>query len=211
MEVRVDPDLSSILTLGVLAVDEVTVLEGDTKLDAPLAEAARQARTHPPGDPAAVRTMYRRIGIDPTKTRPSSEALLRRVNRGDGVPRINSLVDICNWCSLGFQLPYGLYDRERISGPVELRLGRQGEEYAGIRKEVVHLAGRLTLADAEGPFGNPTSDSARTMVTRQTRNALFVVFTPRMLAARLPAVLDGTSARVITFCGGRESGRLIIS
>ena len=53
--------------------------------------------------------MYRRVGIDPTKTRPSSEALLRRVTRGDGIPRINSLVDICNWCSLGFQLPYGLY------------------------------------------------------------------------------------------------------
>jgi DNA/RNA-binding domain of Phe-tRNA-synthetase-like protein len=103
-----------------------------------------------------------------------------------------------------------LYDRERISGAVELRLGRDGEEYAGIRKEVVHLAGRLTLADAEGAFGNPTSDSARTMVTLQTRQALFVVFTPKPLAARLPAVLDGTSARVVTFCGGREVTRVII-
>jgi DNA/RNA-binding domain of Phe-tRNA-synthetase-like protein len=210
MEVRVDPSLSSILTLGVLAMDDVTVVERETKLDAPLLEAARQARSNPAGDPTAVRTMYRRVGIDPTKTRPSSEALLRRVTRGDAIPRINSLVDICNWCSLGFQLPYGLYDRERISGAVELRLGRDGEEYAGIRKEVVHLAGRLTLADAEGAFGNPTSDSARTMVTLQTRQALFVVFTPKPLAARLPAVLDGTSARVVTFCGGREVTRVII-
>lgn len=210
MEVRVDPSLSSILTLGVLAMDDVTVVERETKLDAPLLEAARQARSNPAGDPTAVRTMYRRVGIDPTKTRPSSEALLRRVTRGDGVPRINSLVDICNWCSLGFQLPYGLYDRERISGAVELRLGRDGEEYAGIRKEFVHLAGRLTLADAEGAFGNPTSDSARTMVTLQTRQALFVVFTPKPLASRLPAVLDGTSARVVTFCGGREVTRVII-
>jgi DNA/RNA-binding domain of Phe-tRNA-synthetase-like protein len=210
MELRVDPDLSSILTLGVLAMDDVMVVERDPKLDGPLAEAARQARTNPAGDPTAVRTMYRRVGIDPTKTRPSSEALLRRVTRGDGMPRINSLVDICNWCSLGFQLPYGLYDRARISGSVELRLGRDGEEYAGIRKEVVHLAGRLTLADAEGPFGNPTSDSSRTMVTLQTRNALFVVFTPKPLAPRLLAVLDGTAARVVTFCGGREVTRTII-
>jgi DNA/RNA-binding domain of Phe-tRNA-synthetase-like protein len=210
MELRVDPDLSSILTLGVLAMDDVMVVERDPKLDGPLAEAARQARTNPAGDPTAVRTMYRRVGIDPTKTRPSSEALLRRVTRGDGMPRINSLVDICNWCSLGFQLPYGLYDRARISGSVELRLGRDGEEYAGIRKEVVHLAGRLTLADAEGPFGNPTSDSSRTMVTLQTRNALFVVFTPKPLTPRLPAVLDGTAARVVTFCGGREGMRAII-
>jgi DNA/RNA-binding domain of Phe-tRNA-synthetase-like protein len=210
MQLHVDPDLSSILTLGVLAMDDVTVVERETKLDAPLMEAARQARTSPPGDPTAVRSMYRRVGIDPTKTRPSSEALLRRVSRGDAVPRINSLVDICNWCSLGFQLPFGLYDREHISGTITLRLGREGEEYAGIRKDVVHLAGRLTLADEEGPFGNPTSDSARTMVTLQTRQALVVVFTPKSLAARLPAVLDGTSARVVTFCGGRETTRAIV-
>jgi DNA/RNA-binding domain of Phe-tRNA-synthetase-like protein len=210
MQVRIEPGLSAILTLGVLAMDDVTVVEHDSKLDVPLAEAVRQARSNPAGDPTAVRTMYRRVGIDPTKTRPSSEALLRRVNRGDSVPRINSLVDICNWCSLGFQLPYGLYDRDRLSGAVELRLGRDGEEYAGIRKDVVHLAGRLTLADADGPFGNPTSDSARTMVTLETRRALFVVFTPKLLAARLPAVLDGTAARVVTFCGGREASRGIV-
>jgi DNA/RNA-binding domain of Phe-tRNA-synthetase-like protein len=202
MEVHVDPELSSILTLGVLAMDDMTVVERDPKLDGPLAEAA--------GDPTAVRAMYRRVGIDPTKTRPSSEALLRRVNRGDGIPRINSLVDICNWCSLGFQLPYGLYDRGRISGAVQLRMGREDEEYAGIRKEVVHLDGRVTLADAEGPFGNPTSDSSRTMVTLRTRDVLVVVFTPKPLAARLPDVLDGTAARMVTFCGGRETRRQII-
>lgn len=210
MEVHVDPDLSSILALGVLAMDQVTVLERDPKLDGPLAEAEREARSNPPGDPTAVRAMYRQVGIDPTKTRPSSEALLRRVTRGDGIPRINSLVDICNWCSLGFQLPYGLYDRARITGTVELRLGREGEEYGGIRKEVVHLAGRPTLADAAGPFGNPTSDSSRTKVTTQTRDVLLIVFTPRTLASRLSAVLDGTSARVTTFCGGRETTKMII-
>ena len=60
---------------------------------------------------------------------------------GDALPRINSLVDVCNWCSLELQLPYGLYDRDRIDGEVELRLGRPGEEYAGIRKDVVHVDG----------------------------------------------------------------------
>jgi DNA/RNA-binding domain of Phe-tRNA-synthetase-like protein len=154
--------------------------------------------------------MYRRVGLDPTKTRPSSEALLRRVTRGEPLPRINSLVDICNWCSLAFQLPYGLYDVDRISGDVEMRLGRAGEEYAGIRKDVVHLAGRLTLADAAGPFGNPTSDSARTMVTIQTRRALVAVFTPRSLAGSLPHVLEQTSQRVLTSCGGREMLKAVV-
>src|SRR5688572_29604328 len=112
----------------------------------------------PPVETSAVRSMYKRVGLDPTKTRPSSEALLRRVRRGDTLPRINSMVDVCNWCSLEFQLPYGLYDAERIVGDVELRLGRAGELYAGIRKDDVHVDGRITLAYAAGPFGNPTSD-----------------------------------------------------
>src|SRR5688500_19760136 len=82
--------------------------------------------------PAAVRAMYRRFGVDPTKTRPSSEALLRRVRKGDAPPRINNVVDVCNWCSLEFQVPYGLYDLSRVEGAVVLRAGRPGESYAEI-------------------------------------------------------------------------------
>ena len=126
--------------------------------------------------------MYKAVGIDPTRTRPSSEALLRRVKRGDSLPRINRLVDLVNWTSLETQLPFGAYDADRVTGEVTLRLGREGEEYAGIRKDVVHVAGRLTLSDAEGPFGNPTSDSARTMVTSATRRVLVVVFVPAGLS-----------------------------
>ena len=115
--------------------------------------------------------MYKRLGIDPTKTRPSSEALLRRIRKGDALPRINSLVDVVNWCSVESQLPYGIYDADRIDGSAALRVGRAGESYAGIRKDTVHVDGRLTLVDANGPFGNPTSDSARTMVTTATTRA----------------------------------------
>ena len=141
--------------------------------------------------------MYKRVGIDPTKTRPSSEALLRRVRKGDELPRINSLVDIINWCSLETQLPYGLYDLDKIQGDVTLRLGRPGEEYEGIRKAAVHLAERLTLADASGPFGNPTSDSARTMVTTATTRALVVIFAPVSVAeAAVAHAANLTRARI---------------
>ena len=164
----------------------------------------------PPAEVTAVRTMYKRVGLDPTKTRPSSEALLRRVRRGDTLPRINSMVDVCNWCSLEFQLPYGLYDASRIEGDVELRIGRDGESYAGIRKDDVNVGGRITLADAMGPFGNPTSDSARTMVTTATTRAFLVVFAPREVdAARLATVLDSTSSRMSEFTRSHERGRQI--
>ena len=183
MTLTLDPSLAHIVRPGWFAVDGVRVVERDTSQDGRLRDAAAAMRARPePRDVIdAVRTMYKKVGIDPTKTRPSSEALLRRVRRGDELPRVNSLVDVINWCSLETQLPYGLYDRDRIEGDVVLRIGASGEEYAGIRKDTVHVAGRLTLADGRGPFGNPTSDSARTMVTTATMRALVVIFCPAPL------------------------------
>ena len=183
MTLMLEPSLSHIVRPGWFVAQGVRVVERDAAQDEPLRVAAAAMRTRPePRDVIdAVRVMYKKVGIDPTKTRPSSEALLRRIRRGDELPRINSLVDIINWCSLETQLPYGLYDLDRVEGDVTLRIGAAGEEYAGIRKDTVHVAGRLTLADAKGPFGNPTSDSARTMVTTGTSRALVVVFCPAPL------------------------------
>jgi DNA/RNA-binding domain of Phe-tRNA-synthetase-like protein len=208
MRFTLAPELSPILRAGVLWLADATVVEREPRLHAPLAAAEAAVRTNPPAETAAVRTMYKRVGLDPTKTRPSSEALLRRVRKGDPLPRINSMVDVCNWCSLEFQLPYGLYDAAKIDGDVELRIGREGEAYPGIRKDDVHVDGRITLADRIGPFGNPTSDSARTMVTTATSRALLVVFAPRDVDGRhLNQVLDVTSQRMAEFTGCREIGR----
>ena len=218
MKLSVAPDLTSIVRAGVLWLEGATVVDREARLNAPLAAAEAAIRTaaadvgHPfrGADTDAVRTMYKRVGLDPTKTRPSSEALLRRVRKGDTLPRINSMVDVCNWCSLEFQLPYGLYDASRLEGDVELRLGTDGESYAGIRKDEVHVGGRITLADRLGPFGNPTSDSARTMVTTETTRALLVVFAPRDVdERRLIQVLDVTSARMTQFTGCSETSRSI--
>src|SRR5215470_9838383 len=189
MNFTLDPALATIVRPGVLWFEGATVVEHDHGMDSPLAAAEAAVRINPPIETTAVRTMYKRVGIDPTKTRPSSEALLRRVKKGDTLPRINSMVDVCNWCSFEFQLPYGLYDAAHIDGDVMLRIGREGESYPGIRKDDVHVEGRIALADVTGPFGNPTSDSARTMVTTATTRALLVVFAPRELEARRVAVV----------------------
>jgi DNA/RNA-binding domain of Phe-tRNA-synthetase-like protein len=200
------PDLEAIVRPGVLWLDGATVVEREPRLDGPLAQAEAAVRVTPPEEAAAVRTMYKRVGIDPTKRRPSSEALLRRVRKGEGLPRINSMVDVCNWCSLEFQLPYGLYDAAHIEGHVVLRLGKEGESYPGIRKDDVHVGGRITLADNRGPFGNPTSDSARTMVTPATTRALVVVFAPRETDARqLDRVMEITAQRMEEFTGAKRS------
>jgi len=211
MNFSLDPALATIVRPGVLWFEGATVVDREHRLDAPLAAAESAVRINPPVETTAVRTMYKRVGIDPTKTRPSSEALLRRVRKGDTLPRINSMVDVCNWCSFEFQLPYGLYDAAQIQGDVTLRIGREDESYPGIRKDDVHVGGRIALVDATGPFGNPTSDSARTMVTTATTRGLLVVFAPRDVdAARLTHVMNVTSERMQQFTGCRESNRLVL-
>jgi DNA/RNA-binding domain of Phe-tRNA-synthetase-like protein len=206
--IRVSPDVQAIVRPGTFTVDRLVVRDRDARLDAALtaAEHALRSAVDLADRIAAVRTMYKRVGLDPTKTRPSSESLLRRVKKGDALPRINTLVDVINWCSVESQLPFGLYDLDRIEGDVTLRLGQPGESYPGIRKDDVHVEGRLTLADARGPFGNPTSDSARTMVTTATTRALVVIFAPAAIGAtELDHVLRLTSGRVGESCRGPEA------
>jgi len=204
------PELASIVRPGLLWWAGATVIDHDPALGPLLAAAEARVRDTPPPESAAVRSMYRRVGLDPTKTRPSNEALLRRVKKGDSLPRINSLVDIINWCSVEFQLPYGLYDLGHVIGDVTMRLGREGEEYAGIRKDAVHVSRRITVADATGPFGNPTSDSARTMVTTATKDALVIVYAPvEIPAAQMERVINTTAQRIAQIAGGREITRAV--
>jgi len=200
---EIAPEVAMIVRPAWCTVEKVIVRERLDALDEPLRASARKMRAARESDEvtAAVRAMYRRVGLDPTKTRPSSEALLRRVRRGDELPRINSLVDVINWCSLESQLPFGLYDLARIQGPVTLRIGMAGEEYAGIRKDTVHVGGRLTLSDDLGAFGNPTSDSARTMVTVTTERVLVVIFAPAALPDHAGGqALELTRMRIAEYC-----------
>jgi DNA/RNA-binding domain of Phe-tRNA-synthetase-like protein len=208
MSFSLAPELAAIVRPGVIRWSGATVVPHAALLDPLLAEAEARVRIAPPAESAAVRTMYKKVGIDPTKTRPSNEALLRRVRKGDAIPRINSAVDIVNWCSLEFQLPYGLYDAAKIDGDVTMRLGAEGEKYAGIRKDDVNVAGRITVADGGGPFGNPTSDSLRTMVTPATTELMVVIYAPVEISKpQLDRVLEKTAARIAQITGGHEAGR----
>jgi DNA/RNA-binding domain of Phe-tRNA-synthetase-like protein len=204
------PELASIVRPAAIWWTGATVVLHEHRLDPLLAEAEAKVRISPPVESGAVRTMYKKVGIDPTKTRPSNEALLRRVRKGDAIPRINSAVDIVNWCSLEFQLPYGLYDAAKIGGAVTMRRGADGEKYAGIRKDDVNVGGRITVADDQGPFGNPTSDSARTMVTPATSELLVIVYAPvEMSKPQVDRVAKITAERMQEILGGRETARAL--
>ena len=186
LEMRVDPGLAAGIRVAVVEAAPVAVGPSGpallAEMEAIRAALATEHAGRAPGEIpglAPARELYRRFHIDPTRTRPSSEALLRRVLQDKPLPRILNAVDLCNLLSLRFLLPLGLYDTGRIAGTtVTLRRGGPGESYPGIRKESVNVEGRPVLCDAEGPFGNPTSDSLRTSVTEAARSLWLVIFAP---------------------------------
>jgi DNA/RNA-binding domain of Phe-tRNA-synthetase-like protein len=125
---------------------------------------------------AAMRSAYKTLGKDPSRYRGSAEALLRRVLSGKGLYQINSVVDINNLASLESLNPAGTYDLEKVTPPIELRIGAAGESYKGIGKDLINIESLPVFADAAGSFGSPTSDSERAMVTLETQKILMVVF-----------------------------------
>jgi DNA/RNA-binding domain of Phe-tRNA-synthetase-like protein len=208
--ISIGPELAGKVRLGVVVIDGVSVKDQEPALTAEIEAAGAELRSRHGGGPSAevpgaadARSLYKALGLDPTKTRPSNEALARRVLKGEALYRVNTLVDALNLCSLRYQLPFGLYDLARIRPPVVLRKGRAGESYEGIRKGPVNVENRPTLADEDGAFGNPTSDSARTMITLQTTSTLVTCYAPAgNSVARLRQVLDGTQETLRRACGG---------
>jgi DNA/RNA-binding domain of Phe-tRNA-synthetase-like protein len=173
--------IRSELDVDVLALElyELEVTEPRDDFELEVARAMQAARTGEVGDAGRARALYRRFGIDPTRVRPSSEALLRRLKKGEPLPRVNSLVDVANAMSVQLQVPVGLYDLDKVrGGELVVRLGVEGESYTGIGKERVNVAGRICVADADGPCGNPSADSARTMITTATERAAWIYFLP---------------------------------
>jgi DNA/RNA-binding domain of Phe-tRNA-synthetase-like protein len=126
---------------------------------------------------AAVRSLFRAAGCDPTRYRPSSEALLRRLLKGDDLPAIHPFVDINNCLSVTLAVPSCAAAEGSFAGPVTLRAGRPGEAYESLRGPF-NLEGKPLLADAQGPFGTPITDSQRVKVTEETRGAWLVAYLP---------------------------------
>jgi DNA/RNA-binding domain of Phe-tRNA-synthetase-like protein len=214
----IDPVFAGMLRVAVLRVAEVAVRDGDDALTTEMDAVATRLRNaygdfglgSVPGVQEA-RALYRSLGIDPTRVRPSSEALLRRVLKGQGLPRINTAVDVANLTSLESLLPVGLYDAARIEGDWEIRLGRPGEGYPGIRKDHVRLDGRIAVCDRLGPFGNPTADSGRTQVTAATRELLFLMFAPAAVhAERLARHVDEAAARFARHAGAARAEAAVL-
>ena len=218
MSVSIDPALKSAcpqLALGLVRA-HAQIAADDAELWAEIAARTDEARRTLAIDDIsalpqvkALRQAYRAAGKDPARYRGSQEALLRRILKGTPLYRVNTIVDINNLVSIESRHSLGTYDLERIEGAVELRIGRPGETYKGIGKDELNLECLPVYADAIGPFGSPTSDSQRAMITAQTRRILMVV-TAFSGADRLPTTIDRAVALLRRYAGADEVGTDIV-
>jgi DNA/RNA-binding domain of Phe-tRNA-synthetase-like protein len=197
--------------LGFVEADEVRVAPTGVRLNEEMQRVCDRLRGSLTVDAVAaldsiraVRAMFRAWEMDPARYRPSSEALLRRVVQGKGLYRVSNVVDLNNLGSIETGWPFGNYDRDKISPPVQFRAGNSGEKYERIGKQAWHVDGRPVLADAQGPFGSPISDSTRTMITEATINVLMVIFAPLPADAQtLERALADMAARLERYAGAR--------
>lgn len=125
---------------------------------------------------SSTKQAYRQLGLDPSRYRPSSESLLRRVSKGKGLYQINTLVDINNYLSILFRLPVGSYDVEQMTASIHYGVGQAGESYEAIGKKRMDINHFPVLIDEKGPFGSPISDSTKAMISLDTTHALLVVY-----------------------------------
>ncbi len=171
--------------LGLLIVEGVNVRERSSMLDEEIERivnlvkerigSLEALREHP--YVKAYRSFLWRLGIDPTKIRPSSEALARRVLRGSPLPRINNIVDAGNASSLLHMVPIGLYDLDRLQPPVRLTLCREPCSFEPIGgKPRLLNPGTPVLVDSSGYVIHvyPHRDAQRTAINEGTRRLLAV-------------------------------------
>lgn len=147
-----------------------------------------------------VRTAFKTLGKDPSRYRPSSEALTRRILSGKGLYHVNNVVDCGNLISLMTGIPVGCYDAAWVKGDMNLRVGMPGETYDGIGRGDINLECLPVLADESGAFGSPFSDSSRTAVSDSTKNLKFVLYGLNVDVAHVEAAAEMADNLIPRFC-----------
>jgi|YelNatPaOPRAMG01_1025707.scaffolds.fasta_scaffold29725_6 DNA/RNA-binding domain of Phe-tRNA-synthetase-like protein len=153
----------------------------------------------------AYRNFYWRLKVDPTKQRPASEALLRRVIKGFGLPSINNVVDACNLASVETLIPIGLYDYDKVEGELTLRFAHNGELFKPIGgKYEVLTSNQIVLSDSIKILHvYPFRDSIDAMITKNTRNVLVVSCgAPKISKELIIEAAVKTSKYIQIFAGG---------
>ncbi len=121
------------------------------------------------------RDAYLALGKEPARYRCSAEALLRRIVSGKELYRVNNIVDIINFISISSQFSIGCYDFNKLTEPISFDIGKPSEHYKAIGRGMINIENLPVFRDKLGPFGSPTSDSERSMITAQTNRIMIAI------------------------------------
>ena len=125
---------------------------------------------------SATRRVYRACGKDPSRYRPASEALIRRMLQGKELYQRDTLVDLVNLASIAYGYSIGGFDADKFVGDtLTLGIGREGEPYEGIGRGCINIHGLPVYRDAQGGVGTPTSDNERTKMTLETTHLVVLI------------------------------------
>lgn len=158
---------------------------------------------------AATRSAYKALGKSPHEYRNAAEAMLRRVVKQSGVYHINNIVEVNNCISVSSGYSIGSYDTSCLKGDVELRRAPEETHYPGIGKGSVNIGCLPVLYDAEGPFGNPTSDSRRAMIQEGERDIMSVLYSFDGTAGLTPW-MDQFAGMLQQYCGVAQVDKQIL-
>lgn len=166
----------------------------------------------PSDDPAIKewRSIVKQCGADPSKYRHSAEALLRRVKKGNSIHTVNSAVDLTNLFSLQYKIPFGIYDLEKIIGPITLKIGTENEKYEALNGRIYNMSNKVVLCDQNSAFGSPFVDSNRTMVTKETKKALHIIYIcPSMKRDEAQQLVSAVAEMFFQLHGGNVNVQLL--
>ena len=125
---------------------------------------------------AATRKVYRACGKDPSRYRPASEALIRRMLQGKELYQRDTLVDLVNLASIAYGYSIGGFDADKFEGDtLTLGVGKAGEPYEGISRGMINIEGLPVYRDKIGGVGTPTSDNERTKMNIDTTHLVVLI------------------------------------
>lgn len=158
------------------------------------------------------RNCFKAVGIDPSRYRPSVEALYRRIKKGDTILSNQSVVDINNFFSLEYEIPIGIYDYDKLKDNIEVTIGSDKDEFEGINQRFLSMNKKIVTRDQNGAFGSPIVDSKRTMVTSNTVNAIHIFYLkPSMSVKEANKLLSAAANMFIQIHGGTAEHKVILS
>ncbi len=158
----------------------------------------------------AYRDFYWTLNIDPTKTRPSGEALLRRVLHGEELPNVSTAVDAYNLASMKTIIPISGFDLDQLTPPFHVRFAKENETFTGIgmKAPIALKSNMLLLADEKQALCiYPYRDCDGTKITMKTRNVALIGYgAPRTTLEQVHEAVETALSFITDVAGGEKGG-----